>query len=51
MLAKYLKDCKGRELTKEEIEHFMKVAAVIRRTIEVQTEIDDVFGKVVEARE
>jgi predicted helicase len=44
VMDKYLKDRKGRELTKEEIEHYMKVARVIERTIEVQKEIDEVLG-------
>ena len=44
VLAKYLKDRKGRELSLEEIEHFMKVAAAIRRTIEVQRKVDEVLG-------
>jgi predicted helicase len=44
VLDKYLKDRKGRELTKEEIEHYMKVVKAIERTIEVQKEIDEVLG-------
>ncbi|MBN1761487.1 MAG: N-6 DNA methylase [Methanomicrobia archaeon] len=43
VLMKYLKDRKGRELTWEEIVHYMKVAAAIRRTIVVQEEIDGVM--------
>ncbi len=35
VMAKYLKDRKGRELSKEEIEHYMRVAKAIERTIEV----------------
>ncbi len=42
VMDKYLKDRKRRELSKEEIEHYMKVAAAIKRTIEVQGEIDEV---------
>ena len=45
VLAKYLKDRKGRELTKEEIEHYMKVAKALKRTMEVQGEIDEVLGE------
>ncbi|MEA2066263.1 MAG: type ISP restriction/modification enzyme, partial [Thermotogota bacterium] len=41
VMAKYLKDRKGRELPLEEIEHYMEVAAAIKRTIEVQEEIDE----------
>jgi hypothetical protein len=41
VLAKYLKDRKGRALTREEIEHYMKVAAALRRTIEVQGKVEE----------
>lgn len=44
VLAKYLKDRKGRELSLEEIEHYMEVAKAIERTIEVQKEIEDILG-------
>lgn len=40
---KYLKDRKGRELLRDEIEHYRKVAAALRRTIEVQEEINVVY--------
>jgi len=43
VMMKYLKDRKKRELSREEIEHYMKVAAALRRTIEVQKEIDAVL--------
>jgi hypothetical protein len=46
VLDKYLKDRKGRELSLEKVKHYMQVAAVIRRTIEVQGKIDVVFAKV-----
>lgn len=42
-MAKYLKDRKGRELSLEEIEHYMKVAKTIEGTIAVQKEIDGVY--------
>ena len=45
VMAKYLKDRKKRELPLEKIEHYMKVAKAIARTIEVQGEVDEVFGK------
>jgi len=48
---KYLKDRKKRELSLEEIEHYMRVAKAIEGAIEVQGKVDEVFGKVVEARE
>ncbi|MEA2074979.1 MAG: type ISP restriction/modification enzyme [Euryarchaeota archaeon] len=41
VLAKYLKDRKKRELTWEEIEHYMNVAKAIERTMEVQRVIDE----------
>ena len=37
---KYLKDRKKRELTWEEIEHYMRVAKAIEGTIEVQGEVE-----------
>jgi hypothetical protein len=43
---KYLKDRKGRDLSKEEIEHYMKVAKALRRTIEVQKAVDKVLGRI-----
>jgi hypothetical protein len=43
-MEKYLKDRKKRKLTLEEIEHYMKVAKAIERTIVVQGKIDKVFG-------
>ena len=41
--AKYLKDRKKRELSQEEIEHYMKVVKAIEMTIEVQKRIEDIF--------
>jgi hypothetical protein len=43
VMAKYLTDRKKRELSLEEIEHYMKVAAALRRTIEVQGEVEAVL--------
>ena len=43
---KYLKDRKKRELTWEEIEHYMRVAKAIEGTIEVQGEVEEVYGLV-----
>ena len=43
VMMKYLKDRRKRELTREEIEHYMKVAAALKRTIAVQKEIDEVW--------
>lgn len=47
MMAKDLKDRKKRKLSLEEIEQYRKVAEAIERTIEVQGEVEEVFGKVV----
>jgi len=44
VMAKYLKDRKKRELSLEEIKHYMRVAKAIERTIEVQGKVDEVFG-------
>jgi len=49
VMAKYLKDRKGRKLSLEEIEHYMRVAKAIERTIEVQGEVEEVFEKIVVA--
>jgi hypothetical protein len=47
VMEKYLSDRKkGRELSPEEIVHYMRIGAVIRLTIEVQRKVDEVFGKV-----
>ena len=51
VMAKYLKDRKGRELSLGVIEHYRMVAKAIARTIEVQGEVDMVFGWAVVAKE
>ncbi|RLG31595.1 hypothetical protein DRN97_09205 [Methanosarcinales archaeon] len=43
VMEKYLKDRKKRRLSPKEIEHYMKVAKAIARTMEVQKEIDEVY--------
>jgi hypothetical protein len=47
VMAKYLKDRRKekRELSLEEIEHYIRVAKAIERTIEVQGEVEEVYGK------
>ena len=40
VMEKYLKDRKGRKLSPDEINHYMKIAKAIRLTIELQQEID-----------
>jgi hypothetical protein len=39
---------KKRELSLEEIEHYRRVAKAIERTIEVQREVEEVYGIVTE---
>jgi Zn-finger domain-containing protein len=41
VMAKYLKDRKKRELSLDGIEHYMRVAKAIERTIVVQGKIDE----------
>jgi predicted helicase len=45
VMEKYLKDRKGRKLSLEEINHYMKVAKAIQLTMEIQQKIDDVYAK------
>jgi hypothetical protein len=44
-MDKYLKDRKGRKLSLDEINHYMKVAKAIQLTIELQQKIDEVYKK------
>ena len=45
-MERYLKDGKGRKLSLDEINHYMKVARAIRLTIELQGKIDSEYAKV-----
>jgi predicted helicase len=45
VMEKYLKDRKKRELSLEEIEHYMKVTKAIERTIEVQGKVDRIYER------
>jgi len=45
-MEKYLKDRKTRKLSLDEINHYMKVAKVIRLTIELQENIDETYRKI-----
>jgi len=45
VMEKYLKDRKGRKLSLDEINHYMKMAKAIRLTIELQGKIDEVYRK------
>jgi len=46
VMEKYLKDRKGRKLSLNEINHYMKMAKAIRLTIELQGKIDNVYTKI-----
>lgn len=48
VMEKYLKDRKGRKLSLDEINHYMKVAKALRLTIGLQERIDDVYRKIEE---
>ena len=42
-MEKYLKDRKGRKLSLDEINHYMKVSKAIQLTIELQEKVDILF--------
>lgn len=46
VMRKYLRDRRGRRLSLDEIEHYMRVAKAIRLTIELQGKIDDAYGEI-----
>ena len=46
VMEKYLKDRKGRKLSLDEINHYMKVAKAIRLTIELQGKVDSIHAKI-----
>ena len=46
VLYKWLKDRKGRKLSLEEIKHYCKVVTALKRTIEIQGEIDVLYPQV-----
>jgi predicted helicase len=45
VMEKYLKDRKGRKLSLDEIDHYMKIAKAIGLTMEIQEKIDQVYNK------
>lgn len=49
-MEKYLKDRKGRKLSLEEINHYMKVAKALQLTINLQAKIDDIYGEAGQAK-
>jgi len=46
VMEKYLRDRKGRKLSLDEINHYMKVAKAVRLTIGLQRKIDSEYAKV-----
>jgi predicted helicase len=46
VMEKYLKDRKGRILSLDEVNHYMKVGMTIRLTIKLQERIDEVYRKI-----
>ena len=48
VLDKWLKDRKGRELSLEDIKHYCRVVSVIRKTIDVQKAIDQIYPEIEE---
>ena len=45
-MEKYLKDRRGRKLSLDEINHYMKVAKAIRLTVELQEKVDEAYAKI-----
>jgi len=46
VMEKYLKDRKGRKLSLDEVNHYMKVAKAVQLTIGLQGKVDEVYLKV-----
>lgn len=46
VMEKYLKDRKGRKLSVDEINHYIKVAKAIRLTIELQGKVDETYSRI-----
>ena len=46
MADKWLKDRKGRPLSLDDIKHYCKVITALKKTIEVQQDIDDLYPDV-----
>jgi len=45
-MEKYLKDRKGRRLSLDEINHYMKVARAIRLMVGRQGKVDEVYARI-----
>lgn len=43
---KWLKDCKDRTLTLEEIKHYCRIVTALEKTIAIQAEIDDIYPSI-----
>lgn len=48
MLAKWLKDRKKRRLCLDDIKHYCKMVTAIKKTIEVQKDIDSLYPDIEE---
>jgi predicted helicase len=46
VLGKWLRHRKGKKLSLEEIKYFCKVVIVIKKTMDIQKEIDDIYGDI-----
>ena len=46
VLDKWLKSHKGRELTLEDIKHYCRVVTALKKTIEVQMKVDEIYERV-----
>lgn len=46
VLSKWLKDRKGRLLSLDDIKHYCKIVTALKRTIELQKEIDKIYPSV-----
>jgi len=47
VMEKYLKDRKGRELSRDESNRYMKMARALRLTIHIQRKIDSVYNQLI----
>ncbi|MBA7502888.1 hypothetical protein ES706_01491 [subsurface metagenome] len=45
-MEKYFKDRKGRKLSLDEINHYMRAAKTIHLTIELQDKVDSIHAKI-----
>ena len=46
VLDKWLKDRIGNRLSREEVDHYLKVITVLKNTIEIQGKVDEIYPKV-----